>query len=51
MSHKLGWHVTAKGVELQEQITLLTREQCDYAQGYAFGKPVRFEDIQFHVNV
>ena len=47
MSHKLGWYVTAKGVELREQIELLTREQCDNAQGYAFGKPVRFEDIQF----
>ncbi len=45
MSHKLGWHITAKGVELQEQITLLTNEQCDYAQGYAFGKPMRFEEI------
>lgn len=50
MSHKLGWRVTAKGVELQEQISLLTREQCDYAQGYAFGKPVRFEDIQFNAS-
>jgi EAL domain-containing protein (putative c-di-GMP-specific phosphodiesterase class I) len=45
MSHKLGWQVTAKGVELKEQIALLTKEQCDYAQGYAFGKPIRFEDI------
>ncbi len=45
MSHKLGWQVTAKGVELKEQIALLTQEQCDYAQGYAFGKPIHFEDI------
>mgnify|MGYP001611925967 FL=1 len=45
MSHKLGWQVTAKGVELKEQIALLTQEQCDYAQGYAFGKPIYFEDI------
>lgn len=45
MSHKLGWHVTAKGVELQEQITLLTRENCDFAQGYAFGKPMRFTEV------
>lgn len=45
MSHKLGWHVTAKGVELQEQITLLSHEQCDFAQGFAFGKPMRFDEI------
>jgi EAL domain-containing protein (putative c-di-GMP-specific phosphodiesterase class I) len=48
MSHKLGWRVTAKGVELAEQITLLNRENCDFAQGYAFGKPVRFADIQLN---
>lgn len=45
MSHKLGWRVTAKGVELQEQIALLTNEKCDFAQGFAYGKPMRLEDI------
>lgn len=45
MSHKLGWHITAKGVELQEQIALLMREECDCAQGYAFGKPMRFQEV------
>ncbi|PTQ89188.1 EAL domain-containing protein [Agitococcus lubricus] len=45
MSHKLGWLVTAKGVELQEQISLLQDEHCDFAQGYAFGKPMRFNEV------
>lgn len=50
MSHKLGWTVTAKGVELQEQIQLLEQEQCDNAQGYIFGKPMRFNDILHLIN-
>jgi diguanylate cyclase (GGDEF)-like protein len=45
MSHKLGWKVTAKGVELSEQTALLAQEHCDNAQGYMFGKPMRFDEI------
>lgn len=45
MSHKLGWKVTAKGVELTEQAELLTSEACDNAQGYIFSKPIRFEEV------
>ncbi|MBK6756948.1 MAG: EAL domain-containing protein [Moraxellaceae bacterium] len=45
MSHQLDWKVTAKGVEMLEQTELLIKEQCDYVQGYAFGKPARLEDI------
>ncbi|HNI63080.1 MAG TPA: EAL domain-containing protein [Agitococcus sp.] len=45
MSHKLGWQVTAKGIELSEQIELLNTELCDYAQGYMFGKPMPFTKI------
>jgi len=45
MSHKLGWKVTAKGVELSEQTALLAQERCDNAQGYMFGKPMRFDEI------
>lgn len=45
LSHKMNWKVTAKGVELSEQTAMLTKENCDYVQGYAFGKPTRLENI------
>ncbi len=45
MSHQLDWKVTAKGVEMSEQTTLLIEKKCDSVQGYAFGKPARLEEI------
>ena len=39
MSHKLGWQVTAKGIELSEQIELLNTELCDYAQDICLVNP------------
>jgi len=40
MAHALGLKVVAEGIESQEQLTILTDLQCDYAQGYLMGKPM-----------
>ena len=43
MMHKLGHTVVAEGVEREEQKEYLIRHDCDYLQGYLFGKPVKSE--------
>jgi len=45
MSHKLGKIVLAEGVETEEQMQYLRRNECDEMQGYFFSKPLPAEDI------
>lgn len=40
MSHSLGLHVLAEGVETEEQLHFLQDEKCDYVQGYYTGRPM-----------
>lgn len=40
MSHSLGLHVLAEGVETKEQLKYLQDEKCDYVQGYYTGRPM-----------
>ena len=40
MSHSLGLHVLAEGVETEEQLHYLQGEKCDYVQGYYTGRPM-----------
>ncbi|WP_091816084.1 bifunctional diguanylate cyclase/phosphodiesterase [Marinobacter mobilis] len=40
MAHSLGLKVIAEGVEEEEQITFLNDENCDYSQGYFYGRPM-----------
>lgn len=40
MAHNLGKTAIAEGVEYNEQLELLRREQCHQFQGYLFSKPV-----------
>ncbi len=45
MSHKLGKIVLAEGVETEEQMQYLRRNDCDEMQGYFFSKPIPATDI------
>ena len=39
LAHNLGMDVIAEGVETAQQLAQLKRLDCEYAQGYYFGKP------------
>lgn len=38
IAHSLGKVVTAEGVEIMEQVSLLRRMKCDLLQGWCFGE-------------
>jgi diguanylate cyclase (GGDEF)-like protein len=40
MTRRLGLETIAEGVETNEQLAFLRRNQCDYAQGFLFSRPV-----------
>lgn len=40
MGHKLELHITAEGVENNEQLEFLQKNKCDDIQGYLFAKPM-----------
>ncbi len=40
VGHVLGMQVIAEGVETEDQLRLLTRAKCDFAQGYLFYRPM-----------
>lgn len=43
---ELNLKVLAEGIELQEQVAILKNNNCDYGQGYLFGKPVSKEEFE-----
>lgn len=45
MAHSLGLPVIAEGVETTEQAEWLLRNQCDFAQGYLYSRPVPAESF------
>jgi EAL domain-containing protein (putative c-di-GMP-specific phosphodiesterase class I) len=45
MAKNLRLDVVAEGVETIEQVGLLKRLQCKYAQGYYFSKPLAPEEV------
>lgn len=45
MAHKLGLQVVAEGVEIIEQADFLKENQCDYAQGYYYGRPMSVDAL------
>ena len=46
MAHALKLEVVAEGVETEAQHAFLTRNGCDMAQGYLFGRPVDPAEIE-----
>lgn len=43
---KLDMHVIAEGVETQAQDDFIKFEECDYGQGYLYGKPVTADSFE-----
>lgn len=46
MAHSLGIKTVAEGVETLQQIEILRRQGCDYAQGYYFSPPLPGDEIE-----
>ena len=46
MAHNLRLNVVAEGVETHEQFEFLRGLDCDYMQGYLFGRPQTAEDLE-----
>jgi len=46
MAHGLGLVVIAEGIETQEQWEFLKSENCDFAQGYFFSKPLPAQELE-----
>jgi len=45
MANNLRLDVVAEGVETVQQVTLLRKLHCKYAQGYYFSKPLSADGI------
>jgi diguanylate cyclase (GGDEF)-like protein len=46
MTHALGLHVVAEGVETEEQLQFLRNEGCDISQGYLISRPVPLDELR-----
>ncbi|MEW8505331.1 MAG: EAL domain-containing protein [Candidatus Thiodiazotropha sp.] len=40
MAHGIGLEVVAEGVETEDQLNMLRKMNCEYAQGYLFSRPI-----------
>lgn len=45
MGHILGFEVIAEGVEYEIQLDILKTLQCDYIQGFLWGRPLNMENV------
>lgn len=45
MAHRLDLRVVAEGVETEDQLSFLTRHDCDECQGFLFSRPVPASEI------
>jgi polar amino acid transport system substrate-binding protein len=46
MAHILGYKVLAEGVETSQEVRILNRLDCDYAQGYLYSRPIDAQDLE-----
>lgn len=46
MAHELNLKVIAEGVETEQQLNMLKKMGCDFAQGYLFSKPLPTEEFE-----
>ncbi|OUS32551.1 hypothetical protein A9Q99_00310 [Gammaproteobacteria bacterium 45_16_T64] len=46
MAHGLEMEVIAEGIETEEQWEFLKKENCDFAQGYYFSKPLPIDSLK-----
>ncbi len=46
MAHGLGMQTVVEGIETEEQLKVLQQSGCDIGQGYLFGKPLPFDEVQ-----
>jgi len=46
LSHNLGAQVVAEGVETESQVDFLTKNGCDYIQGFYFYKPMSQHEFE-----
>lgn len=45
MAHHLGFEVVAEGVETEAHAAFLRKNHCDLLQGFAFARPMPFDDL------
>nr|WP_299402000.1 EAL domain-containing protein [uncultured Roseobacter sp.] len=46
LGEALGIPVLAEGVENEQELSFLQAENCDFVQGFLFGKPMSLQDVQ-----
>ncbi|MEH7236865.1 EAL domain-containing protein [Bacillus sp. JJ1562] len=46
LAHNLNLKVVAEGVETEDQLAFLRKNNCDYFQGFLFSKPLSSEDFE-----
>lgn len=49
MAHHLGLEVVAEGVETEAHAAFLRKHQCDLLQGFAFARPMPFEELKTYL--
>ncbi|MUZ60918.1 EAL domain-containing protein [Agrobacterium vitis] len=50
LSHDLGYRVVAEGIETNSALAIVTRMECDEAQGYLFTRPIPASQFQTWVS-
>lgn len=46
LGHLMGCEVISEGVESQSQLDVLSEQNCDFVQGYVWGKPLNYKDAR-----